>query len=147
MWLHVSKSTGSSQAPLWDWIGLWAKVSQGSPGLDCPLPYSSGHIHGTLMIYVANRNQKVSFQWLPLPSLRPRISTDLQLLWHSNTRTHPAAAYEGPSGHATSYYPWALCQNIFEVFPGCFQSPPGCGLRLLISSYTSMVPSPEKTWP
>lgn len=149
MWLHVLKSTGSSQAPLWGWIGFCAKVSQGSPGLDCPLACSSGHIHGTLMIHLATRNQRFHSSGCHFPASGctfPLID-HLELLWCSNTGTHPAAVYEDPSGHATPYYPWALCQNIFEVFPGCFQSPPGCVFSLLIASYTSMVPSPEKTWP
>lgn len=148
MWLRLSKSTGSSQSPLWGWTGFCANVSQGSPGLDCPLARSSGHIRGTLMIQLATRNQKFSFQWMPLPSLRPCISTD-QSPWTSltsNKGTHSAAASEDPSGHATPYYPWTLWQNIFEAFPGCFQSPPGCVLSSLMSSYTSMLPSPEKTW-
>lgn len=90
--------------------------------------------------YLATRNQNASFQWLPLPSLRPLHFhwppwTSLTLTRiHSQIRINHAAIYEGPSGHAPLYYPWTLCQNMYEDFPGCFQSPPGCVLSSPMSS-------------
>lgn len=94
--------------------------------------------------HLATRNQNVSFQWLPLPSLGPLHFhwspwTSLSLTRiHSHIGIHHTVVYKGPCGYATLYYSWTLCQNTRETSPGYFPSSPGCVLSLPISSYSSL---------